>query len=365
MKKIKFIALLCFLTVSGRSQTTIDTALTDYANFLAGKPCLSPKYKLLQEKEYYKKHLDITKKIWDHVNDTAIAKINAFGEEKKFISVNDTSTCFYPFGGPDLLFANVFYPNAKNYVLMGLERLGTTTDITKKSDAEIEMLLNHLNQSMAYLNKSGYFVTSHMSKDFSKSLLNGTIHPVMYFAANRNFSIHSLKYGYINSKGEFSSYKSKGEKQYYQGYQLKLIDQQNKIREVFYFSADIADYKIKNMPWFVTFVKSFGKTTCFLKSASYIPAHKNFSLVRNLILDNCVKIIQDDTGIQYKILKDESKWNLEFWGLYTMTIKDLSWGFQPDLKEAVDKSPNKRKLPFRISYNGNYGEGILMVATKK
>lgn len=347
------------------SQVIIDTFLTDYSRFIAAKPCLSKEFIELQKSAYYAKHIVATNKIWSHINDTTIAKILAFNEGKAIIEKTDTNTCFYPFGGPDLLYANVFYPNAKNYILMGLEKSGSIPDLRKKPASEIELLLEHMNQSMQYLNKSGYFVTSHMSKDFSKSMLNGTVHTMMYFAANRNLAIKSLNYGYINASGKFSPYKSKSESQYYKSFDLTVVDSIGNEKHVYYTSADIADYKIKSFPYFVPFVKSFGKTTCFIKSASYIPAHKNFSVVRNLILDNSVKIIQDDTGIPYKILSDKTKWNLEYWGLYTSTIKDLSWGFQPDMRDAIKGTPTNKKLPFRISYNGNYGEGILMVARKK
>lgn len=357
--------LLLALSSRGISQVTIDTFLTDYARLLAAKPCLSAKFKAIQAKPFYADHLKFSEKIWAHVHDSTISRIDRFTSEKSITVSTDTQTCFYPFGGPDFLFASVFYPSAQNYILMGLEKKGSVTDITKKNDQEIDVLLQHLNQSMQYLNKSGYFVTSHMSRDFSKSLLNGTIHPVLYFAANRGFMVKELKYGYINSTKNFISYGKSDKKQYYDGFCLTLVDSTGKEKNVYYFSADIADYKIKTFPWFVGFVKSFGTTNCFIKSASYIPAHKNFSVVRNLILENSHKIIQDDTGIQYKILKDETKWELNFWGLYTMTIKDLSWGLQDDLKEAVKKSPDNKPLPFRISYNGNYGEGLLMVAVKK
>lgn len=365
MKRLFLFSCLCFLSFKGNTQVAIDTFLTDYARLLAAKPCLSEPFKNIQAKGFYAEHQKFSAKIWNHVHDSTIAHIDRFNADKGITSAADTLTCFYPFGGPDLLFAHVFYPKAKNFVLMGLEKPGSVTNITKKSDQEVQLLLDHLNQSMTYLNKSGYFVTSHMSKDFSKSLFNGTIHPVLYFAANRNLMVKNLENGYINSAGNFVVYKKGEKQQYYNGYHVTLTDSLGYEQNVYYFSADIADYKIKTFPWFVKFVKNMGPDNCFIKSASYIPAHKNFSIVRNLILDNSKKIIQDDTGIQYKILKDETQWNLQFWGVYTMTIKDLSWGFQEDLKEAVKKSPNNQKLPFRISYNGNYGEGIIMVATKK
>jgi hypothetical protein len=365
MKRIFLFSCLLFIGLKASSQVVIDTFLTDYSRFIAAKPCFSNAFIELQKATTYIKHQNSSNKIWNHIQDSTLSKITLFNDGKKIIDSIDTNTCFYPFGGPDFLYANVFYPNAENYVLMGLEKLGTVPDLKKKTATEIDLLLEHINQSMQYLNKSGYFVTSHMSRDFSKSMMNGTIHTVLYFAANRNYLIKKLANGYISSGGKFTSYKTKNESQYYKAYDLTVTDTLGNEKHIYYISADIADYKIKTFPYFVSFVKGFGKTSCFIKSASYIPAHKNFSIVRNLILDNSVKIIQDDTGIPYKTLNDKTKWDYQFWGLYTSTIKDLSWGLQPDLKEAIKGHPNNQKLPFRISYNGNYGEGIIMVARKK
>ncbi len=365
MKQIFNAVFFCCFSITAFGQPNIDTNKTDYARFIAGLPCYSQKYIAIQQKLFYQDHLKVMNKILHHIQDSSINKINDFVNEKKLTELIDTITCFYPFGGPDFLFANVFYPYAKNYVLMGLEKPGTIPDLTLKSEEEIKGLLNHLKECLLYLNKSGYFVTAHMSKDFSKSMLNGTIHPVLLFAAYQGYKVCSIKNGYINKLGVFVEYNNKNDREYYNGYRLSLIDSSQNIQNVYYFSSDIADYKIKSKNWFVPFVKSFGKCNSYLKSASYIPAHKNFSVVRNLILLNSNKIIQDDTGIPFKILNEKSKWDLDFWGTYTMTIKDLSWGFQPDLKDAVSKSDNNKKLPFRISYNGNYGEGIIMIARKK
>jgi hypothetical protein len=360
MKRVFLFSFFLFIGFKASTQVTIDTFLTDYARFLAAKPCLSKPFIEMQKKTYYKDHITFSQKMWEHINDSTIAKINVFIDDKKMRDASDTVTCFYPFGGPDFLFANVFYPNAKNYVLMGLENLGSIADITKKKDAECDLLLAHVNESMQYLNKSGYFVTSHMSKDFSKSLMNGTIHTVLYFAANRNYMVKKIQTGSIDAKGNFAS----GKNGYYKAWDLTLTDTLGNEKHVFYISANIVDFKVSKTPYFVWFVNNLGKHNTFIKSASYIPPHKNFSIVRNLILES-QKIIQDDTGIQYKTLNDATKWDYEYWGTYTMTIKDLSWGFQQDLKDAVAKSPNNKKLPFRISYNGNYGEGLIMVARKK
>ena len=62
---------------------------------------------------------------------------------------------------------------------------------------------------------------------------------------------------------------------------------------------------------------------------------------------------------------DTKIYDIEMWGTYTKVISDLSWGYQPDLKKALEASGNNKALPFRISYNGNYDEGMMLYAKRK
>ncbi|HYG49283.1 MAG TPA: hypothetical protein VD905_00195, partial [Flavobacteriales bacterium] len=116
MKRFFLFSIFLSIGFKASTQVVIDTFLTDYGRFLAAKPCLSKPFANMQQKNWYKDHVVFTEKMWKHINDSTIAKINAFADSKKMRDAADTITCFYPFGGPDFLFANVFYPNAKNYV---------------------------------------------------------------------------------------------------------------------------------------------------------------------------------------------------------------------------------------------------------
>jgi hypothetical protein len=100
-----------------------------------------------------------------------------------------------------------------------------------------------------------------------------------------------------------------------------------------------------------------------MKSASCVLMNGNFNTMRQLVL-SCDQIVQDDTGVPYKYF-DASTFDISLFGTYTSTIRDLSYCLQRDLVKALKDSPYNKELPFRISYNGNYGEGMLLVAKKK
>lgn len=366
MKKITLFALFLFPLIS-QSQITIDTTLSETAKFIAGLDCETEAFKTLQAKDFYKTHKDFTTKVWKELEDETLDPMVKWAKEKNIMEEEDTLPCMYTFSGPDFLFASRFYPRAPSYVLMGLEKCGSASDILKMKDAAISDYLSSIRGSMRYLIKAGYFVTSHMGSDFSKTVLNGNIHMMMLFAARENYNIVSVDYGYMAKDSSFyvTGKKPSTSSGKINGMRVGITDSTaNQLKYVYYFSADIADYKIKTKTEFSAFVSSFGPFNSYFKAASYIPAHKNFEIIRNLILEHSNKILQDDTGIPLKKL-DTAVFDVQYWGTYTKTISDLSWGFQPDLKKVLEESDNNVDLPFKISYNGNYNEGMMLFAKRK
>ncbi|MFZ5555036.1 MAG: hypothetical protein ACOZCO_18140 [Bacteroidota bacterium] len=359
----RFFALLFFLAAI-QSHAAYDTLLTETARFIGGASCQTEKFISLQQKTYYKDHFDFTNGTWKILDDSTLTPMVNWAKEKNIIEVRDTGTCFYPFSGPDFLFAEKFFPGCKTYILLGLERLGTSPDILKMKEESLKEYLGAIRSSLRYLNKAGYFVTQHMSQDFSKTVLNGNIHILFYFLARSGHVIQQVDRGFIDGTGNFIV-NSMNTKKNSNGLCI-TFSRENEIQEkkLYYFSIDVADYKLGADSGFEKFVRSFSLVNTYIKSASYILANKNFSVMRKIISDLSLKLLQDDTGMPLKEI-DPKLFELQMWGTYTKTIKDLSWGYQPDLKEALQKSGNNYPLPFYISYNGNYGEGVMMFGRKK
>lgn len=366
---MKFFVSLLVLIVpfSVLAQTNIDTLLTETSRFIAGLECETDEFKKLQEKDFYKTHRDFTNEVWKELEKETLTPMVSWAKEKNIMEDSDTLPLLYSFSGPDFLFGNRFFPNSSAYILMGLEKCGTAPDILTMKEAALIDYLSSIRSSLRYLIKAGYFVTAHMSTDFSKTVLNGNIHTMLLFIAREKYAVCSVDYGYMAKDSTFyvTGKKSSSTSGKINGIRVGITDSTaKKTKYVYYFSADIADYKIKEKKEFGAFIESFAPFNSYFKAASYIPQHKNFAIIRNLVLDHSSKIVQDDTGVPFKSLTDEI-FEVQMWGTYTKTIKDLSWGFQPDLKEALENSGNNTDLPFKISYNGNYGEGMMLYAKRK
>jgi hypothetical protein len=346
-----------------------DKTKTAAAQLIAGMPVTSADSALLaiQQQEFYKTHTEFTASSWKTTKESMLDPIKQWCKEKSIGDDRDSTTCFYPLAGPDFLFANTFYPNAQTYILLGLEPRGTFPDFFNMTEDRQKRYFAGIRESMKYLNTRGYFVTQHMSSDFRKGALNGMVHMMMYMMAKTDHSIIDVYPVYLNDKG--AEVKIANEDEAPDGsilsIKIEFVHNPNPTtkKSAYYFRIDVSDENLEKKPEFEAFVNSFPSRMSYLKSASCVLFNTDFEKMRQLILTG-EKVIQDDTGVPYKHFK-KGPFDLSFYGTYTSVIKDLSWCIQRDFIKDLKASPNNTKLPFKISYNGNYDEGVIMYAVRK
>lgn len=343
-----------------------DTLLTETSRFIAGLPVQT----LLndqQSKDYYKQHADFAEASWKTTTDSMLVPVRNWCADKKIGDTRDSLLCFYPLSGPDFLFANTFFPQADNYIMLGLEPRGSMVDFRNLNDTEINKYLSGVRQSMKYLNSRGYFVTSHMSSDFTRAHLNGMLHMILYMMARTEHPIVDVYDVYIDSSG-LEHRLEKGMKAHNDAPLAIKIEflspDKTEKRNAYYFKLNASDEYLDKHPEFEKFVNAFGSRVSYMKSASCVLQNTPFSVMRKLVLQSD-KVLQDDTGVPYKYFTADSTFNVTLYGTYSKTIDDLNWCMQPTLKKDLENSPEKGHLPYRISYNGNYGEGMMIWAVRK
>ncbi|MFN3341233.1 MAG: hypothetical protein ACK40M_00960 [Flavobacteriales bacterium] len=343
-----------------------DTLLTETSRFIAGLEA-SIHFGEHQQKEFYLKHKDFTDKSWTTTLDSMIRPVQKWCAEKNIGDTRDSVLCFYPLSGPDFLFGNTFFPNADHYVLLGLEPRGYLKDMRIMSDNELMKYFDGIRQSMKYINSRGYFVTSHMSSDFTKAHLNGMVHMMLYMMARTEHKILGVYEVWIDENGKEQRL-NEGEKAPDGKITASKIEflspDQTEKRDAYYFKLDASDKYLQDHTEFSDFINGFGPRVAYMKSASCVLQNTPFAIMRKLVIDSD-KILQDDTGVPYKYFSEDSTLRVQLFGTYSKTIDDLSWCYQPSLRKALETSGNNSDLPFRISYNGNYGEGMLLWAFRK
>ncbi len=276
-----------------------------------------------------------------------------------------SKTLFYPFGGPDFLNADIFYPNAANYILIGLEPVGQLPDICNMNTGQVNKYLGDVWYSLKDIFKRSYFITGNMIGSLKKSSVNGSIPVMALFLKREGYHIVSMKMVGIDSSGTWQPADSlKGRKGVTQGVRIEFAaDTGRLIRSVWYFQTDLSDEGLKKNPGFSKYLSSLPECHTYLKAASYLMHGKDFSRIRNTIFGKSRTILQDDSGIAYAYF-DQKVWDIRLYGRYVRPGKEFSWINETDLAKAYT-GPSVKPVPFTLGYNWRTQAINLLYAVRK
>jgi hypothetical protein len=276
-----------------------------------------------------------------------------------------STTLFYPFGGPDLLNANIFYPNADKYILIGLEPIGAMPDLCNMPDDLINKYLEDVRYSLKDIFKRSYFITGNMIGALKKSSVNGAVPVISLFIKRNGYNIVSINHVGIDSTGLCQVADSlKNIKSITHGIKIDFAaDTGRRIQSVFYFQTDISDEGLKKNSGFQKYLSLLPESYTYLKAASYLMHGKDFSMIRNVVFDKSKSILQDDSGIAYRYF-DKTKWDIHLYGKYGRPGKEFSWINETDLAKAY-ADPSVKPVPFTLGYNWRTQNINLLYAVRK
>jgi hypothetical protein len=331
------------------------------ALFISGKE--SEQFKNLQSKDYYHNYKEKVDESWKTVNIQNLQNIEKWYTEYQ-IPVHDSLPLFYPFSGPDFLYAQAFFPNTKTQLFIGLENPGKLPNLSKMDDKQITGYLYKLYHSLRSVNQNGYFTTSLMQSDFKDQSMDGVIHLLCFYLSKTGHHIAKISFVQIDDYGNENEKKNfEMESDLVNGLKINyLSDKYPETRTLYYFPFDLNDQNVEEHFGFMAFLSNFGPKNTFIKSASYLLHDKEFRLIQEFIVKQSHKIIQDDSGLPYARLAN-SGFSVQLFGKYTQTLPIFGHFFQPDLKRIMDGETVK-ELPFKLGYTSQKNEMVLMFASK-
>jgi hypothetical protein len=356
-----------------------DAKTGDYSYFIAGMDSLvnDPKLKASSATKGYRAYAKsmndnfgkIEKDRLIPMRNWASAELNKNKESK---------VLFYPFSGPDILHATVFYPDADTYILMALELPGHFPDFEKMDSTATTEYLTAVNDALSDVFNKSYFITSKMSKKVSFSA-DGTTPIMCLFLARSGYQVLDIEKYQVTADGGQKQLPTDSSMAFNSNRYLLIHFKKpgtDAIKSLIYFSGNICDDSYpntdkvglkKNAALVAWIEKNTANCNTYLKSASYLMHGNNYSIIRNLILKNSKTVVQDDTGIAFRYF-DKTKWNFNFYGSYVKPVKDFSAGaYQADLRDAYTAdSTHVKKLDYSLGYHWQNKEGQnLMKAEKK
>jgi hypothetical protein len=345
----------------------INDSLDEIATIIAGMKDQSERFKATTQSAAYQSFYKTFNARWINFDSTRLAKLKEFRSTELDKLVPAQSTLFYPFSGPDILYANSFFPNAERYVLIGLEPVGSLPNLATTDS--LSGYFDRLNGSLNAILKFSFFRTVSMSSDLKNKHVDGTLHVLLLFLKRNGHSICDIKPLTIDSLGQtvyknsFAELKSTPLKT--RGVEITFITTDKAVKTITYFSLNAADDGLSENKGFVTYLKTLSPCNTYLKGASYLMHKSYFSTIRSIILNQSTAVIQDDSGIALHYFSENAlQWNYNLFGKYSRPIPMFSSCYQSDL-DSLYKQKGSKDIGFGIGYNFRDKNSNFMVAVKK
>jgi len=270
----------------------------------------------------------------------------------------------YPFAGPDILNALLFFPECKRYVMFGLEQTGSLPPIDQLPSDRLARLLEETRQALNDLLERNYFITSHMMKETAAQELRGTLPLMAVILVRMNAQIISARQMEIADDGQLTPpTPPTKERRPVPALEVVFARPGGQWQTIVYFRAQAQDAVVKRRPGVLTFLNQGAPYLTFLKSASYLLHDDAFAVVRDLVLKNSRLVLEDDSGIPLRFLK-APEWSVAFFGKYDRPVKDFNYGFQPDMAAAYADERLVKPLPFSFGYHWRDGASSVLLAVR-
>jgi hypothetical protein len=329
---------------------TRSRAADDTARFLAGMPgnTGSP-YAELESDPVWKEHRGLVDAAWQKADGDLLKGLREFqARELK----GAAGTVFYPFSGPDALMATEYFPQSSVYVFAALEPAGTLPTEEQIEKKDMPQYLAAMRSTMASELGRSFFITRQMDQQFRGQVTDGLLLPILQLLVRTNHTILGFRYVRLDEQGQvidrtldYHAATRYGNK----GVQLEFrTDADQSLHQLYYFSVNLANERLEENKPFQTYIGKLNGATTMFKSTSYMLHRRDFSLIRNLVLEHSAAVLQDDSGIPYRLFGADL-WKVQLYGDYDRPYGSFKWMEQADLRNAY-KQPGTKPLPMHVGY---------------
>ena len=345
--------------------------LRTQTGFLAGLPTATEPAAAFMRSKSWQAYANRIQQKWRTLHAARWEAVSRWAARELPFGAEAQTKVFYPFGGPDFLYASLLFPRASDYFLVGLEPVGGLPQIEqmeKFSAGEMESYLLELETSLNSLMNFGFFKTNDMREDFSGKRLNGVLPVLLALLARTEHQVTDVELiradeqGNWQTSNDFSATAAGLSTPKVIGARIRFHrTNEHTTQTLHYFSVNLANNALAENHAFTSFLVAQKPLTTFVKSASYLMHAPSFSTIRELILENSSALVQDDSGIPLRYF-DETRWKLRFYGVYNGPISLFKGAFQADLKRRYSPPEKPQELPFGLGYQWQAGTANVLLA---
>lgn len=358
----------------------LDTAIggmvrvNSAARLLAGLPPTYPGHFDLAESRAWKEHSAAMREAWSKVIAGRVSAMTAWRNAAIESTCPAGKTLLYPFSGPDFFNAYWMFPACENYVLFGLEHIGDVPGLDVISERDLGRLLGDVRTSVSDLLDRNYFITENMSRQLRTSQLRGVVPLLIIPMALSGVEIlrivpHDLSHlqrertvtagsELTKSAGAVPAVMATGRQKTQRQRPLRQMRGitiefrtrgSSTVQRLHYFTLDATDNGLEHYPEFIDYLNGLAPTNTFMKAASYLLHSRKFRKLSQTLLEVSDFLVQDDTGLPYKLLRSQ-QWDMRLYGAYSTPIPPFERAFQP-LLDRDYRASRPDPLPFDFGYN--------------
>src|SRR5258708_1502143 len=206
--KIPIALLICVRIMRGGSaQNSRLASARDVARYLAGMPVseVAPLASLTRDPQWLA-HSNAMNLSFAKAETRQLSNIRTWRASMLAPVIPANRVCLYLFGGPDFLYANVFYPDAPAYVLQGLETVDAIPDLLTLPSPALQGTLQNIEVSLNTALNFTYFETKDMRENFSRSELKCVLPILFVFIARSVLTIAKIDSTSLATMSASSSY---------------------------------------------------------------------------------------------------------------------------------------------------------------
>lgn len=382
MKKLLVFSILIFPVLVAGTHITCKTAgpiaghdgsgayWNDVARYLAGLPVDEKSVLHARTLEpHYREHARFMNGLWERIQKETVDLIRPWRDKNV---PSGGSTAFYPLSGADFINLYCLYPDARNYIMIAMERPGDAALLADHASRRLTDGLLPIQRSIYLYGVNNYFQSKVMMREMNNTLLPGTAPVLLIFMARLGLTITGVENICIGDTGTIVPLPPSGQKD--AGAAVKRVtgtritfrkSGERRTSELVYLCMKIEPGSVdEKLPEGRFFNRLKGLST-MLKSAVYILHYKTYEPVRDFILTRSDTIVEDDSGIPYSSFT--GRWKIKLYGVYRpyMALGGCRPVMQDDLKKSYKEE--SYPLPFNFGYGILHGAGQsnLMVARKR
>lgn len=339
------------------------SAINDVARMLAGMEAYGGQsaFAAVRDSSAWPYHQQQMNALWRQHTLGRGQKVHAWAG-REIADLQRYRAMFYPFSGPDFLFAQELFPSAETYILCGLEPAEPLPDLRTLTPGEVAVGLNGLRNSLTSIMDAGYFVTKDMRNDLQSTRFRGTLPILLAFLARTGATVDSVDIVQLDGTGTPVLTGVTGGSA--PGLMIRFHSGLGGMKRLFYFRQDLSNGSTRLGGAFLTFVAKQGYPPALVKSASYLMHDSGFSNIRHYLTHSTAGLVQDPSGVPYRELINAGL-TVDLYGNYQGTL-GIFGQQQPDLMAAYSSGRHRvQPVDFGFGYLFYPSTTSIMVARRR